>query len=527
MTEEDEALLSEKLGDPLWRLTSGCLYNIRTADGQGVIPFIPRAEQVELLQKLVASMYSGKESGNLFAEIKSRRLGYSTTIGVFAADCLLFIRDFTGTLIDQTQHDATIKLNGIVKVAVASAAEILRDEDGMPLVTVEKDNDSQLVIDVAGTGKSEFFASTKSRGGSNRLLWVSEWGPIQFEDAKRSEEIRSGALPSARHGVTIVETTWKGGKGGDLWDIIEPTISGSAADWAVHFTPWWRDPRNVSEDAVIDAQAVAYFAKIEERLQRDSITLSDRQRRWWAAERRNRGIFMLRENPTFLDECWAAPVEGAIYAEAISRAQAEGRICAMPIDGSNPVHTFWDLGSPKNTVVWYAQVVGREIRVIDCDKGFDGTATERVAMMNAKGYNLGKHYLPHDAQQTERSGETLTGTLIKAGIPSSSIVCVPRCHSIWVGINHALEMFPALSFNEPKCRDGLTALGAYHVKKVTMGSAQEPVHDWSSHASDAFRYLAEAHYHNLLAFKHSTAQPTKMFGGNRRGMRAATVSARG
>ena len=499
-----------------------------------MIPFIPRTEQVQLLRKLIGAMHRPCETRidahecetqRLFAEIKSRRLGYSTTIGVFAADCLLFIRDFTGTLIDQTQHDATKKLNGIVKVAVFSAAEILRDEDGQSLVTVEKDNDSQLVIDVAGTGKSEFFAGTKSRGGSNRLLWVSEWGPIQFEDANRSAEIRSGALPSARHGVTVVETTWKGGKGGDLWELIEPTLTGKAMDWAVHFTPWWSDPRNVSA-AMMDEDAVKYFSKIADRLKRDGITLSDAQRRWWAAERRTQGLFMLRENPTFLDECWAAPVEGAIYAEAISRAQAEGRIVQMPIDGSNPVHTFWDLGSPKNTVVWYAQVVGREIRVVDCDTGFEGTMVERVAMMHAKGYNFGKHYLPHDAMQTERSGETFSGALIKAGIPATSIVCVPRCHSVWVGINHALQMFNAISFNEPKCRDGLTALGAYHVKKTPAGSAQEPVHDWSSHASDAFRYLAEAHYHNLLAFKHTTAEPQNAR-GIRRGMKSAMVSARG
>src|SRR6218665_1307855 len=111
----------------------------------------------------------------------------------------------------------------------------------------------------------------------------------------------------------------------------------------------------------------------------------------------DQGVFMFRENPTFLDECWRVPIEGAIYAGALDRARAEGRVCAMPVAGDCLVHTSWDLGSPRHTVVWYWQVVGREIRVIDCDMGFEGTLTGRVAMMLGKGFLLGTHFLPHDA----------------------------------------------------------------------------------------------------------------------------------
>ena len=100
MTPEEIAILETKLADPLWRLTSGELYKIKTADGQGIIPFLPRAEQVELLRKL---MHAKAGTGpRQMVEVKSRRLGYSTTIGVFVADCIMFSKGFTGTLIDQT-----------------------------------------------------------------------------------------------------------------------------------------------------------------------------------------------------------------------------------------------------------------------------------------------------------------------------------------------------------------------------------------------------------------------------------------
>lgn len=56
MTDDDIALLGEHLSDPIWRLTSGEIYRIKTADGRGIIPFIPRPEQVELLTELVEAV---------------------------------------------------------------------------------------------------------------------------------------------------------------------------------------------------------------------------------------------------------------------------------------------------------------------------------------------------------------------------------------------------------------------------------------------------------------------------------------
>lgn len=514
------AALEAKLSDPLWRLCSGELYKISPADGSGIQPFRPRPEQVAVIRAI------HEEGCKQLLIPKARRLGMSTTLGVMAADALIFRKGWQGSLIDQNAADASRKLDRIVRVALENLPDWL-----LSRLKFEKSNDSQITVNVAGTGPRSFYAGMNARGGSNDFLWVSEWGVIQHEDPKRSAKIRSGALPSARHGVTVVETTWAGGKGGDVWELLEPTLTGKAADWRVLFFPWWVDPRNVSETAIIDEAAEKYFAKIAPRLEREGITLTEHQRRWWAAERRSQGIFMLRENPTFLDECWSAPIKGAIYAEAIERARAEGRICSFPVDGSNLVNTSWDLGAPANTVVWYWQIVGREIRIIDCDRNFEGTLTERAAMMLAKGYNFGKHYVPHDAEQTERTGLSVAGELRKL-LPAGSVVSVPRTHSVWVGINHALELFPALAFRSPQCDDGLSALGCYRKRTEGEGvlSTDEPVHDWASHTGDAFRTMAEAHRAGLVAFKHTTAEPMPgyydPFGrSKRRGLKPVRVSA--
>jgi hypothetical protein len=424
------------------------------------------------------------------------------------------------------KKNAGRKLDRIMRVAVEHLPACVKEQ-----TKVWKSNDSQLTMAMGDVDPSTIYAGMNARGGSNDVLWVSEWGVIQHEDPKRSARIRSGALPSSRHGLTIVETTWAGGKGGDVWELLEPSLTGKADDWMVLFSPWWVDPRNVSKTAVIDREAESYFARIAPRLERESIVLSEAQRRWWAAERRAQGMFMLRENPTFLDECWAAPVQGAVYAEAVERARAEGRIVPMPIDGSNLVHTSWDLGSPENTVVWYWQIVGREVRFIDCDRGDKGTLTQRVAMMLAKGYNFGRHFLPHDCAQTERSGTTFLVELAAAGLAPGSLVTIPRTASVWIGINHALELFPALAFRSPQCDDGLAALCAYRTRRQGEGAltTDEPIHDWSSHTADAFRMMAEAHRAGMVAFKHTTAVAAPEWYDphreKRRGMKAVRVSA--
>ncbi len=518
---KDKAIISEltdNLANPLWRLCSGELYKIMPDDGSGIIPFHPRPEQVQIFEAIYGERWtnaSGHQRGghNKKGHIhlsegakkilipKARRLGMSTGIGVLMADRALFTADSRCSLIDQNARDAEKKLDEIIKVAIDNLPP-----DIYALLKKEKYNDSHVSFACDGAGVSNIFAGMNARGGSNDILWISEWGVIQHEDPKRSAKIRSGALPSARRGLTIIETTWAGGQGGDLWELLSPVLLGEADDWKVMFFPWWVDPRNVSETAVIDHHAKKYFERIADRLAREKITLTDQQRRWWAQERRAQGIFMQRENPTFLDECWTSAIRGAIYAEEVAEAEADSRITKMPWDRSCLVHTSWDLGSPENLVVWYWQVVGRMIRVIDVDISLATRSeqekklhpplnlTDRVAHMLAKGYPYGHHYLPHDAESTGATGLTFVNELAKAGLPNARVV--PRTLDVWLGINVLKELFPSLEFRADECSDGLKALRAYHKRQAQgtgdVRSRDEPVHDWASHASDALRIMAEA-----------------------------------
>ena len=65
-------------------------------------------------------------------------------------------------------------------------------------------------------------------------------------------------------------------------------------------------------------------------------------------------------------ECsFDAAVIGAYYAALIQQAEEEKRIAVVPWEPKLPVHSAWDLGIGDSTAIWFFQLSGLEIRVID------------------------------------------------------------------------------------------------------------------------------------------------------------------
>jgi hypothetical protein len=62
-------------------------------------------------------------------------------------------------------------------------------------------------------------------------------------------------------------------------------------------------------------------------------------------------------------ECsFEAAVVGADYGRQMADAERAGRIAAVPYEPAATVWTAWDLRIRDATAIWFAQVVGREIR---------------------------------------------------------------------------------------------------------------------------------------------------------------------
>ena len=430
--------------------------------------------------------------------LKARRLGCSTAIGVYCADEAIWNAGIQISIIDKNQNEAGLKLNTIVKVAYRSLPLGLRE-------TIQEvtSSNSAWEVGVPGHPTSTIFGGITGRGGTNQILHISELGVIQFDDPKRAEEILTGAMPSAEHGTVIIESTWKGGKHGYLWNLVKSAVDLDPAqrtvnDWHLLFFPWWCDP-TYQEDGDVDAieeDTSRYLAEKELEL---GIQLSDRQKVWYARRKRTLGLFVYREFPSDLSECFKAPIEGAIYASLVAKLRNSSAINRNPVDRNYLVNTAWDLGSPINTVVWYFQCIAGEIRVIDCDCDLDVTPAERVARMIRKDYLYGFHFLPHDAMATQKSGKTFASELHELGLRNAKVV--GQTVDIWIGINHLRGIFDRLTFRMPQCEKGVEMLELYHTKRETAtGLAVDiPVHDASSHYADALRTMAEAEMSGYLA----------------------------
>jgi len=107
----------------------------------------------------------------------------------------------------------------------------------------------------------------------------------------------------------------------------------------------------------------------------------------------------------------------------------------------------------------------------------------------------GDDYLPHDAKVRELgTGRTRAETLINMGRRPR---IVPN-HKVDDGINAVRLLLQNCYFDVKRCENGINALRNYQrewddVKRVFK---RNPLHNWASHGSDSFRYLAMS-YKNI------------------------------
>lgn len=477
ITVEEAAVLEVHLRDPIWRVCN--LYKI--VDKQGhVIPFRPTPPQLQILE----AIYLKKQRRHVI--LKARRMGFSTLIEIIIFDATYWGENLQASIVDLTQADASEKLNKKVKFAYEALPPAMRE----PLK-----QDSAKIMEFQN--KSSINAGKNARGGTNQWLHVSEWGPIAHEDPRRSEEIKTGALPSADEGHILVESTFKGGKGGHFYELIKkaqetPLELKTDKDFHFHFFPWYEDATHTLEGdpASISESCHEYLNGIEARIGR---TFTAGQRLWYFKTALEQGIFMFREYPSLVEEAFKAPVDGSIYGDIISQLRSKGRIRTFEYDRSSPVFSTWDIGWADSTSIWLLQLVGFEVRVIWHTKQEHRTAAEMAHLMDATGIPVSAHYVPHDAtSKSPGEGKNYKDAMTAAGLVN--IIGVPRVTNIWDGINALRNLLHRCWFNVPACEAGLSALEAYHTKDTASGGTvvKEPVHDWSSHDSSALRIFAEA-----------------------------------
>ncbi len=190
-------------------------------------------------------------------------------------------------------------------------------------------------------------------------------------------------------------------------------------------------------------------------------------------------------------ECsFDAAVAGTYYGKLIAIAETDGRITGVPYDRRSLVFTAWDIGIGDKTAIWWVQVCGREVHLLEYYEANGADAAHYVDQINKRPYAYGGHWLPHDADSREK----LTGKSyaeFMQGLGLRNITVAPRL-GVDEGINAVRMLLPRCWFDAEKCKQGVECLKMYRSEYDDKRKVfkHTPLHDWSSDGADAFRYLA-------------------------------------
>jgi hypothetical protein len=189
-------------------------------------------------------------------------------------------------------------------------------------------------------------------------------------------------------------------------------------------------------------------------------------------------------------ECsFDAAVEGSYYGQILNELEDKKHMQEIPREELSRTFTAWDLGMGDSTSIWVAQLVGSEVRLIDYYENHGVGLDHYVKWIRDNDYIKAEHILPHDVRVRELgSGKSRLEMLEEAGL---EIKIAPRM-GLDDGIQAVRRLLPRCWFNVPRVQTGLNCLRNYRrdydeKRKIFY---ERPLHDWSSHGSDSFRYLA-------------------------------------
>jgi phage terminase large subunit len=181
----------------------------------------------------------------------------------------------------------------------------------------------------------------------------------------------------------------------------------------------------------------------------------------------------------------------AYYATQITQLRAENRIGRVAPDPLMTYRACWDIGGTgakaDHTVIWVAQFVGREIRVLDHYEARGQPLSVHIDWLRNHGYGKALCVLPHDGAQMDKVHAVSYESFLRQAGFEVQIVENQGKGAAAKRIEATRRLFPRVWINEATCAAGVEALAAYHPRvdadrQIDLG----PEHDWASHAADAF-----------------------------------------
>ena len=188
-------------------------------------------------------------------------------------------------------------------------------------------------------------------------------------------------------------------------------------------------------------------------------------------------------------ECsFNAAVEGSYYGQIINDLEAKNQITTIPRETLSKTYCSWDLGMSDSTAIWVAQVVGKEIRLVDFYENHGQGLDTYVSWLRDNEWSDAVQLLPHDVVIRELgTGKSRQEVLEEAGLEITIVKKLPVAD----GIQAVRRLLPRCWFDK-NVKQGLDALRNYRRNYDEKRNVffDSPLHDWCSHAADSFRYLA-------------------------------------
>jgi hypothetical protein len=468
---------TENWADQLWRLHN--IYWIVNEQGEKV-QFKPNWAQVQFL----------KDLWYLNVILKARQLGMTTFIDILLLDNVVFLPNKKAGIVCHNREDAAVIFRDKVKFPYDNLPDEIRDQN-----PASRDSTNELVF----RNKSSIRVGTSLRSGTLNYLHVSEYGKMCAKFPEKAREVRTGALNTVHTGQFIAIESTAEGKTGHFFDLCNKAMKDkqeerqlTPLDYEFHFFPWWKNPIYQLEiypddPPLIDGGLREYF---DELAKEHGIHLTLGQKAWYAKKADSQGDDMKREYPSTPEEAFEQNMEGAYYKKQMAKVRTEKRIRPVPYLPDFPVNTFWDLGGDA-TSIWFHQYIGTEHRFLRFFESSGEPPSYYVGMMQKFGYDIwGKHYFPHDADQTLMATKSKYDLFWDAGL--RNIVVLDRIQDHQDGIDAVRGILPACWFDAENCADGINALDSYRKEwDDRMGCWKEtPLHDWASHGAKAFEQFA-------------------------------------
>ncbi|WP_414477113.1 terminase [Klebsiella pneumoniae] len=478
LTEKQKALLKNRF----WRLNH--LYKIKDKNGK-CVTFKMTPEQLEY--------FDGMHDRNVI--LKARQLGFTTEVCIIQLDLAIFHKKECA-LIAHSLPDAERLFRNKTQFAYQRMPDDIKLAN--PLV---KETTSEYVFAKGGS----VTVSTSFRGGTLYSLHVSEFGKICAKWPEKAKEIVTGAFEAVPLGGVITLESTAEGRAGYFYDYCSEAekamLQGkelSNLDWKFFFFSWWKNPQYAIDPVEpLPARLLEYFAEMEAK---HGIVVSERQKAWYYAKEKTLGDDMKREYPTIPAEAFQQSVEGAYYAKQFRWLYTNKRIGQIPDNSHLPVHTFWDIGVGDSTAIWFVREVGEEFHIIDYYENSGEGLRHYMKVLKERGYEYGEHWGPHDIENREFAADAKSrkelareGYEIDGRMYSMNFRVVPKA-GIDTGIESVREILKSCVFDEEKCAVGISHLEGYRKEWDDKRGCwkDKPLHDFTSHGADSFRYFAVA-----------------------------------